>query len=689
MQLYKRILGLFIFTWLILNVTTAQNKLQFDVVELKQDLFDTSAKSKRYGEVDGNGSYYAIIKVTSDDPDDDLNTFRFNFGNLNCKKVLREDALWLYVQKGAKNVTISREGYVQKNVSLGFTIESGANYTMHLTYDKVVKTIQHGLNKQVLQFHVTPSDENATIRVKKDEPDANYELWGTVDANGTKDNIMDFGTYIYEVSAKNYLPTTGKIKVPTGSPDSVLVERVKLTPNFGWLEITDKEGAHGAEVYINNEKVGTIPYKSGRMEVRNDYTVTVIGGELYKTWSKTFSIKRGETTVFAPKLESNFAETTLKVESDVEILVDGKTKGHGTWTGPLKAGQYVVECRKPKHTSTSRRITILPDKSEVIELEAPSPIVGSLYVSSTPSGATISIDGKATSHVTPALIKDVIIGKHSITLTKENYKTESLEVECLEGKNANVVFTLGTIAHMTIDSKPSSSQLFINGESVGVTPYSNDMKSGDYDIELRHAKYKTIKKQIHLDSSNPSTTFVMQKQHQRPYSFYIQPYLQIGSSMAIGGIIGGYIANVNIEGYYSLGLGTSEMIYWNSIDSSDKPCGYSYKANNVGGKIGYGIIFGTRMRLTPQVGLGVAKVASAETYDLAPDFDASKTYAVSASLGVKYECAIANCLGIFVTPEYSFVTKKGEYFNNLSNISNKIKGYASGLNVRVGLSLFF
>lgn len=666
----------------------AQEKLDCSVVSFAVDPFSTAAQDKRYEMIDGNGDRYAIIKVKDVDGEADLNGFTFNFGTLNSVVKSHEDELWVYVQRNAKTVTIKHPEYKTiEKYDLNTTIQPGKTYIMQLTLSRVQKTIVRNVKKQVLQFKISPANEKAVVKVKKAGDKGEYELWGEVDEAGTIDKMLDFGSYDYIVTALNYESSTGRVTL--SSSQTTHVEQLILKPNFGFLEVDGINGATGAQIYVDDVKIGTVPYSEPDTRWKcGSHKITINNGDLYKPYNSTFVIKQGETTKISPKLESDFAQTTIKVEGDAEIILDGKSKGNGTWTGPLKAGQYTVVCRKENHRESSRMITVKPDVAETFSVPAPSPITGNVYVRSIPSGAEISIDGE-NKGVTPSLLQGIIIGSHEVKLTLANHKTEQYEIVVKEDKTEDLNATLSDMAHMTIDSKPSNSTLFINGEKVGLTPYSNDMASGDYDIKIKKNKFKDFSKRVHLDSSNPSMTIALERQYQRPNSFYIQPGFKVGSSMSIVGQIGAYISNVNIEGYYMMGLNKSEMIYWNATTSNDKPCGYSYKASQMGVKLGYGIVFGTRMRLTPQIGFGVVKLSSAESYNTDPSFDASNTYAANATLSAKFEYAVASCIGVYIAPEYSFAVKKGEYYKEMDSVSSKVKGFASGANVNIGVSLFF
>lgn len=662
----------------------AQEKLDFNIVSFGLDQFSTTAQDKRFEKIDGDGNRYAVIKVKDVDGEGNLEGFTFNFGALNSIVESHDDELWVYVQRNAKTVTIKRPGYKTiEKYDLNTTIQPGKTYEMKITMSRVRKVVEHDITKQVLQFIVTPSNENAIVKIKKANFSGDYELWGEVDETGSIDRILDFGTYDYVVSAVNYESSMGRVTLSNSK--TTFVEKVSLKPNFGFVVVDDAYGIAGAQVYIDDIKVGTIPYRDKNRRLNcGTHKITVTNGDLYKPYNSTFTIQQGETTQLSPKLESDFAETTIKVDADAEIFIDGKSKGRKSWTGPLKAGKYVVECKQEKHKKTSISINVKADKSETFEVPAPVAITGSLYVRSTPSGAFINIDGDYKGD-TPSLIHDVLIGEHEVTLTLRNYKTERYKVNVKEGETENIDGVLSNITQMTINSNPSNAKLFINNKEVGNTPFSENMPSGDYDVEIRHNKYQTYRQKVHLDSSNPTLTIDLNRQYMAKSSFYIQPTFQVGSSTAVGGAIGGYIYNVNVEGYYLVSSDESEDIWWNSTStsSSERPFSYTYKPTYFGGKVGYGIIVGSRIRITPQLGLGAVSI------DGTGKKGDSKGFASLLTIGCKLDYAFASCLSINIALEYGMGMSKSSNFEKLSDLSSKIKGWADGFNCRIGLALFF
>ena len=464
----KRILILTILMQILVSgVVVSAQELKFRVSDFYQDQQDLSGQEENRD--DGDGFLYAVIKVTSDNEDDDLNDFSFDFNFMKCSKEMRDGELWLFVQRNAKSVTIRRDGYTTLKYSLPNTIQAGKTYRMKLSMQQII------VHQRILQFMVNPANKNAIVKVKNEDSSEDYQLWGTVDAQGSIYRLLEIGEYLYEISADGHKTSVGKVTLSNGSGNYIEnvsltpirslegssndIEKKSPTPGFGFLEISDDYGIAGAEVYINNRKVGTIPYKSGRMKCRNDYQLMISNGELYKTYYSTIEIHQGDTTTISPRLQSNFAEITIKVQDGAEIFIDGNSKGRSIWSGSLRAGIHNVECRLPNHASSQKQIVVKPNIPETYTLESPTIIEGSLYVKSNPIGAKIFLDDKDLGVVTPSKIDNIMIGSHKITVMLDDNTQE----------NKYIIITKDEIA--TVDVKFSNVKDIVVPDSTDLTFY--------------------------------------------------------------------------------------------------------------------------------------------------------------------------------------------------------------------------
>ena len=329
----------------------AQDLLTFRVADFSYDAFDQTARDERFKKIDGSGFLYAIVKISGDSPTDKLGEYRFNFGNMNHIVEDHDGELWLYVQKNAKMVTISRSGYATiHHYDLNTTIESGKVYRMTLS----AQTAK--VYTQMVMFAITPPDAKAVVTITK-EGGQNRELFGTADETGGIAKNLRYGTYAYEVIAENYHPSEGRFT-------------------------------------LDNQL---------------------------------------ETHVEKVTLRSNGAKVILDTGTEAEIYVNGTKRGTGKWTGFLQAGSYAVECRQTNHRPSQQTISVEEGKDRTIQLTPPTPITGTLSLNSRPLGASIKIDGKDYG-TTPRNIHDLLIGHHSITVSKDGYATKKEECDIREGE---------------------------------------------------------------------------------------------------------------------------------------------------------------------------------------------------------------------------------------------------------------
>lgn len=103
---------------------------------------------------------------------------------------------------------------------------------------------------------------------------------------------------------------------------------------------------------------------------------------------------------------------------------------------------------------------------------APATPTGDVYVSSTPAGAAILVDGVATGLVTPTLVRGLATGKHAVRVEGTCARGD-LEVEVAANliARAEVVLAPGT-ATLAVQSTPAAATVLVNGAERGPAPIS-------------------------------------------------------------------------------------------------------------------------------------------------------------------------------------------------------------------------
>ncbi|MBQ9641111.1 MAG: SUMF1/EgtB/PvdO family nonheme iron enzyme [Bacteroidaceae bacterium] len=300
---------------LTFSLTAMGQKQQVRIESFTHDPMDQAAKE--HPQRDGNGDLYALIKVRPS-----AKQFRFTFGYM--KSIAggeHDDETWIYVQRNARKVTVTGEGYEAiRDADLGQTLSAGETYIMQLSFDEVVSIRKHSLSKQMVQFLVEPANSGAMVSVKNTET-GQQEVLGAVDATGSVSANLDFGTYTYQVMSALYVPSEGILTVAASA--ETLVERVRLQSNTGTVVLTT---AAGADLYIDNVKCGTGTWQ-GELKP-GEYLVEARRASHVST-SQRITVIRGEktqATIPSPVPITGFV-SVMTNPAGAKILIDGQDVG--------------------------------------------------------------------------------------------------------------------------------------------------------------------------------------------------------------------------------------------------------------------------------------------------------------------------------------------------------------------------
>ncbi|HWQ64068.1 MAG TPA: PEGA domain-containing protein [Methanospirillum sp.] len=136
-----------------------------------------------------------------------------------------------------------------------------------------------------------------------------------------------------------------------------------------------------------------------------------------------------------------------------------------------------------------------------------SPLNGSISVSSTPSGATVAIDGSDI-QTTPHTYPEVIPGSHTVTVSKDGYTPYTTPVTVASGAESVVSAVLNqvsTTGSLTVDTYPWGAAIILNGVVYGITPAHYDaIPTGTYTMQLAKFGYQPVTQTIEISSGKES-----------------------------------------------------------------------------------------------------------------------------------------------------------------------------------------
>ena len=240
----KNIKALFMLLLFILPALPAfaQQKAKFHIVSFAENPHDTSPQI--YEKLDSDGHPYAIIKVKSNTPDDNLRAYNFSFALIPHIVEVKDGELWVYVGRNAKSVSISRDGYQSvQRYDLGLTIQPGRAYEMQLSSQR------QSAKFQMVRFNISPANAKAMVMCQKELSDEDEMVFGYADEGGSVARNLEIGTYTYKIISDTYHKSEGRFVLD--AKKNIHIEHVTLRPNFA--NVTFKV-SDGVDVYINEEK---------------------------------------------------------------------------------------------------------------------------------------------------------------------------------------------------------------------------------------------------------------------------------------------------------------------------------------------------------------------------------------------------------------------------------------------------
>ena len=471
-----------LFLFLILTCFCASAQIAVASFSLLEN--DLTANTSGTMVTDQNGDKCALIKVETTQTG-----FTFNAGQLGVTKTEQHPGeIWVYVPAGVRRISISHPQLgVLRDYDLGMSVQKAKTYLLKLTTGTVTTIVEESLQSQYLIFSVSPAD--ALVEV-------NQEMWQVND--GVARKLVPFGTYDYRIVAADYHPEVGKVTVNDANAKKQV--SITLKPAFGWIEIGagTNSDLKGANVYVDNKLVGSIPVKTERL-ASGSHSVKVVK-ELYKSLEQTVLVQDNQTTKFVPQMVADFGNVTLMVDNNAEIWVNDELKGKGRWSGKLASGEYLFEARLANHRKTTmRKIIAAQATMQTYTLQVPVPICGNLDVSSNPDFAEIWLDGKKVGE-TPMLLPKVLIGKHEIVFKKQGCGDFRQTITLAEGETKAVTGNLPQGREVSITA-PQGAAIYVDGQQMATSQYRGTLSFGSHKVYAMMNGKRSLPKTLSVEQN--------------------------------------------------------------------------------------------------------------------------------------------------------------------------------------------
>jgi formylglycine-generating enzyme required for sulfatase activity len=424
-----------------------------------------------YPKMDKNGEKSALIKIVTSETG-----FEFDGGTLGIAAAeLKTGEYWLYVPQGAKTITLKHDKLgILRNYIYPEPIVNATEYEMILTTNKLVTTVvANEIETQWLLITSEPAEADVYIN---DQPAGKTPY----------QNELPVGKYNWRVQKELYLNDAGVIELVSGTQKQKLVLKLKPNFGTLQVSTSPEEGASitlngmesGKQTPCSFEKVPVGDHTltlSREMYETTTKRITLAAGETQKlavtmnptfaevsvttdpkadvyingqykansTWNGrlnpgiyTFEGKldkyntatEKQTVTIGQPLNLKLSPTpktgNLKIMStpfEASIKINGKD--YGTTPNTLKnllIGEYTVELSLAGYATSYEKVTIA--EGQTVEVSASLQNGRQVSISSTPTGASLTIDGKPAGP-TP-FNGSLTFGNHTLRIEQDGKQTE-------------------------------------------------------------------------------------------------------------------------------------------------------------------------------------------------------------------------------------------------------------------------
>jgi len=336
-----------------------------------------------------------------------------------------------------------------------------------------------------------------------------------------QNNVTLEGFTISDVSAAPNTTRNDKVH-------SQAISALVLPPQYQFGSISVTSEPSGATVILEG-LVGptfTTPHTFDKVSV--GYSTIAVYHDSYYDWSDTVQVHVDQTTHVNAQLKPKHKPTppppakgdiaVASIPSGASICLDGQcwgmlTKTPATIPG-VELGYHTVELSLAGYEKWTKEVELTDGTLHVsatltpIPTPIPTPTTGAIRIESSPSGATVELDGQTfvgPISATPATIPDLALGYHTVKLSLEGYYDWGpTEVPVTAGETTPIHATMilkptptptpppPTTGAISVHSSPSGARIILDGY-IGppvTTPYTfTKVSPGHHNLELSHAGY--------------------------------------------------------------------------------------------------------------------------------------------------------------------------------------------------------
>ena len=252
-----------------------------------------------------------------------------------------------------------------------------------------------------------------------------------------------------------------------------------------------------------------VPYGSEKITIKHD-ELGILRNYVYPEAIKKATVYEMVLTTGDVKTvveENKIATQWLIIKSEpkeANVFIDGKLAGKTNFQRKYEEGEYTYRIEKSRYHNKAGKIT-LKDEKKQLEFTL-KPRFGNIKVTSSPKeGMKIYLDEENTNQETPATLKEVSSGEHTIKLQSRWYQPETKKVTVEDEQTTTVNFALDpAFAKITVKTTPAA-EILVDGERKGTAEWEGRLMEGIYTIKAEKDKYHSQSEQMEVTAGQDET----------------------------------------------------------------------------------------------------------------------------------------------------------------------------------------
>jgi len=328
----------------------------------------------------------------------------------------------------------------------------------------------------------------------------------------------------FTVEKSGYTPTSGGLTMPASGETRTVYATLNPVPtpvppvNYGSISV--ESSPSGASVYFNGNYRGSAPLIISEVWP-GTYTIQAEKNG-YRTYTTKTSVSSGtRSTVYCPlsPLDTSGSLYILSDPINAKVVLDGLYRGTTPLTlSNLASGTHILELDHTGYYDWKSTVDVPAGGTKTVSSSLnPMPVsnVGWVYVSSSPGGAGVTLDGTnygQTPDSGSLKLNTIGAGDHTVTLTLAGFQPYTAKVTVYANTVSEVSAVLlsakpkPAIGELSVSSTPPGANVFVDNNFVGITPLTlQEIPAGSHRVTVRLTGYQDYEASISVNAGATST----------------------------------------------------------------------------------------------------------------------------------------------------------------------------------------